>query len=181
MLITNRRPASDNWWNKRVLDSCICFLRGEKTHRCYNEISYSLFPILLSHVSCYGIVKFYCDFSKVLVGFSDKIKRTVSNAHLYTGKTLFCPCNVYNLLHLELKRAFYEKISKVNTLTIVDLYTQLNYGLYNFFETRAQTIWGENYCKKNKSSCGRDVRVKIPTNNKSYTCLITFMYLINYL
>lgn len=96
MLITNRRPASDNWWNKRVLDSCICFLRGEKTHRCYNEISYSLFPILLSLVSCYGIVKFYCDFSKVLVGFSDKIKRTVSNAHLYTGKTLFCPCNVYN-------------------------------------------------------------------------------------
>lgn len=96
MLITNRRPASDNWWNKRVLDSCICFLRGEKTHRCYNEISYSLFPILLGPVSCYGIVKFYCDFSKVLVGFSDKIKRTVSNAHLYTGKTLFCPCNVYN-------------------------------------------------------------------------------------
>lgn len=96
MLIMNWWLVFDNWWNKWVLDSCICFFRGEKIYCCYNEIFYSLFLIFFGFVFCYGIVKFYCDFFKVFVGFLDKIKRIVLNVYLYIGKILFCFCNVYN-------------------------------------------------------------------------------------
>lgn len=58
-------------------------------------------------------------------------------------------------------------MSKVNTITIVDSYTQLNYGLYNFSKLGRRQFEGGNTAKRIKAVVEETVRVMVPTNNKT--------------
>lgn len=125
----------------------------------YFRFFLAMYPAMTLSVSIVTFLKF-------LLVFRQNKKNCIERAPIYR-RNIVCPCNVYNKLHLELKRAFYEKISKVNTITIVDSYTQLNYGLYNFSKLGRRQFEGGNTAKRIKAVVEETVRVMVPTNNKT--------------